>query len=73
MRRRRPEPTPENLPPKLAEFDPEDWWVRDPEDPLEVGYARITWASARRAYLDGEDWEQFTLMPSWVAFRGDGN
>lgn len=72
MRRRKPDPTPENLPPVLAEFDPADWWVRDLEDPLEVGYARITWTAARRAYLEGGDWESFTLMPAWMAFRGDG-
>ncbi|MEV7032721.1 hypothetical protein AB0N99_21210 [Streptomyces sp. NPDC093272] len=62
---------PGSYPPKLDEFDVADWWVKDPEDPTEVEYARIRWRVARRTYDEGGDWESHLLMPAWWAFRGN--
>ncbi|HEY6115421.1 MAG TPA: hypothetical protein VI172_05635 [Candidatus Dormibacteraeota bacterium] len=64
MRKRRPEGL-ADLPPELDVFDVNDWWVTDPEDPLELQYARIRWAVARRAYLAGEDWQSHLGPPAW--------
>ncbi|MEV7501536.1 hypothetical protein ACOZGD_11070 [Streptomyces murinus] len=66
MRRRRPNPETAGYPPPLDVFDPADWWVSDLEDPLEVGYARIRWQVARRAYTEGRDWEAHLQPPAWV-------
>lgn len=65
MRRRLPDPEVVGYPPQLAEFNVEDWWVVDVEDPTEVQYARIRWGVARRAYLAGEDWESCLQPPAW--------
>ena len=65
MRRRRLDPTGADFPPQLAEFDIGDWWVRDPGDPTESGYARIRWWVARRMYLEGGDWESHLGPPAW--------
>lgn len=70
MRRRRPEIGRDGYPSPLAVFDVADWWVTDPEDAAQVGYARIGWGVARRAYRDGEDWEHHLKPPVWWA--GDG-
>lgn len=69
-RRRSRRPVSGEYPPQLAEFNPDDWWLKDREDPTELGYARIKWTAARRAYQAGEDWESFLLKPAWWAFRG---
>ncbi|CCA57272.1 hypothetical protein SVEN_3986 [Streptomyces venezuelae ATCC 10712] len=65
MRRRRPDPAGGSFPPQLAEFNAGDWWVRDPEDPTQVGYARVQWGVARRTYLEGGDWEAHLSPPVW--------
>ncbi|MGW0750387.1 hypothetical protein [Streptomyces sp. NPDC002587] len=52
-------------PPELAAFDPADWWVDDLEDVLEVGYARIRWTIARRAWAAGEDVMPHLQPPAW--------
>lgn len=64
MRRRKPDAS-LGYPPELAAFNGADWRVEDPEDPLQVGYARITWGCARRAYAAGEDWRSFLEPPVW--------
>lgn len=66
-RRRQHLPPPGSFPPQLAEFDVNDWWVTDPEDPIEVQYARIRWGVARRDYLAGEDWESHLQPPAWMS------
>lgn len=64
MRRRRPDPATGGWPPPLDVFDPRDWWVDDLEDELQVGYARIGWGVARRAYREGwPDWRSFLPSP----------
>jgi hypothetical protein len=68
-RRRQLRPVSSGFPPQLAEFNVADWWVKDPEDPVEVGYARVNWTAARRVYLEGGDWESYLLMPAWWAFH----
>jgi hypothetical protein len=60
-------PRPDSYPPQLAAFNVADWWVRDPEDELEVKYARIRWSCARRAYEQGEDWESHMGPPAWMS------
>lgn len=71
MRRRKPDPTGSDFPPQLAEFNVADWWVTDPEDPMELGYARIIWATARRAYLEGGEWESYLQPPVWWEHRNN--
>ncbi|EDY44610.1 hypothetical protein SSBG_02572 [Streptomyces sp. SPB074] len=55
------------MPVWLAEFDVSDWYVRDPDDELEVRYARIQWATARRVWTEGGDAEAHRQPPSWWA------
>ncbi|MGW3275906.1 hypothetical protein ACWDFH_31250 [Streptomyces kronopolitis] len=64
MRRRKPEAA-AGFPPQLAEFDVDDWWVVDPEDPVQVGYARIIWQATRNEYLAGGDWRSHLGPPVW--------
>ncbi|AWT42819.1 MULTISPECIES: hypothetical protein [Streptomyces] len=66
MRRRRPDPEAAGYPPPLDVFDPSDWWVSDLEDYQQVQYARITWAAARRVYVEGGDWTSFLGPPVWL-------
>jgi hypothetical protein len=62
-------PSAATYPPQLAAFNVDDWWLKDPDDPIEVGYARIRWTVARRAYVEGHDWESYLLKPAWWASR----
>ncbi len=65
MRRRKPDES-ADFPSQLAEFNVNDWWVTDPDDPLEFQYARIRWSVARRDYLAGEDWQSHLQPPAWM-------
>lgn len=64
-RPRKYRPAPAEFPPQLAEFNIDDWWVTDPEDPMEAEYARIKWAVARKVYAEGGDWESHLSPPVW--------
>lgn len=70
MRRRTRDPDAADFPPQLAEFNIGDWWVDDPEDPCQAGYARIQWRVARRAYLEGGDWRSYLEPPAWYSQPG---
>ncbi|MFF7577537.1 hypothetical protein ACFZBE_21545 [Streptomyces sp. NPDC008061] len=65
MRRRRPEAERDGYPPPLDVFNVADWWVINPDDPLEQAYARIRWSVARNAYRDGGDWKSHLKPPDW--------
>lgn len=71
MKRRRKDAESADFPPQLAEFNIDDWWVTDPEDPMEAEYARINWGVARRAFLAGEDWRQHLEPPAWWESRNN--
>lgn len=65
MRRRVPDPDAVGYPPKLGVFDVNDWWVNDPDDPAEAGYAKVRWHVARKVYEEGGDWESHLEPPAW--------
>lgn len=67
MRRRLPDLEGVGYPPGLDVFDVGDWWTKDPEDPAELGYAKIIWCVARRAYREGGDWQAHRSPPAWAA------
>lgn len=71
MRRRKPDPDVTGYPPKLDVFDVNDWWVTDPGDPLELGYARIRWGLARQVFEEGGDWESHLRPPIWWELRNN--
>lgn len=62
---------PGEFPPPLDVFNVADWWVRDPEDPLELQYARIRWSCARRAFEEGDDWQAHLGPPAWWESRNN--
>ena len=65
MRRRRPDVRNVGYPALLDAFDPGDWGA-DPACPASLGYGRIRWEAARRAYRDGDDWRSFLGPPAWA-------
>ncbi|MFG2870994.1 hypothetical protein [Streptomyces sp. NPDC048338] len=71
MRRRSRPVDDAGAPAWVAEYRPEDWWVSDLECPAAVGYGRISWAVACRAWRRGENPEPYRQPPAWWKSRNN--
>jgi hypothetical protein len=71
VKRRSPDVSTVGYPAKLDVFDVADWYVTDPDDPIEEQYARIRWHIARKEFAEGGDWESHLLPPPWWELRNN--